>query len=82
MEATAELWCGPPQHGLSSKNDDPNHLGLRCNAVPEHQMALITSGCVPFTGAVSLKPPAGGDYGEETFPPPDTPPPQMASMRM
>ena len=23
----------------------PNHLGLRYNAMPEHQMALITSGC-------------------------------------
>ena len=30
-------------------NDDPNHLGLRCNALPEHQMALITSGCLPFS---------------------------------
>ena len=28
--------------------DDPNHLGLRCNTLPEPQMALITSGCVPF----------------------------------
>ena len=28
--------------------DDPNHLGMRCIALPEHQMALITSGCVPF----------------------------------
>ena len=26
----------------------PNHLGLWCNALPEHQMALITSDCVPF----------------------------------
>ena len=31
------------------QNDDPCHLGLRCNALPEHQMALITSGCVPFS---------------------------------
>ena len=29
--------------------DDPNHLGLRCNTLPEPQMALITSGCVPFS---------------------------------
>ena len=28
------------------QNDDSNHLGLRCNAFPEHQMALITSGCL------------------------------------
>ena len=27
---------------------DPNHLELRCNALPEHQMARITSVCVPF----------------------------------
>ena len=38
----------PSQHGLSSTKDDPSHLRLRCNALPEHQMALITSGCVPF----------------------------------
>ena len=29
------------------QNDDPNHLGMRCNGFHEHQMALITSGCVP-----------------------------------
>ena len=34
----------PPQHGLPSKKDGRNHLGLRCNAVRGHQlMALITS---------------------------------------
>ena len=27
---------------------DPDYLGLRCNRFPTHQMALITSGCVPF----------------------------------
>ena len=26
-------------------NDGPNHLGLWYNALPEHRMALITSGC-------------------------------------
>ena len=30
------------------RNDDPNHLRLRRSAFREHQMALITSGCVPF----------------------------------
>ena len=30
------------------KNDDPNHLELRFNALPAHQMALIASGCAPF----------------------------------
>ena len=28
---------------------DPTHLDLRCNALPEHQMASITSGCVFFS---------------------------------
>ena len=23
---------GPPQHGLSSQDDGPDHLGMRCNA--------------------------------------------------
>ena len=28
------------------QNDGPDHLGLRCNALPWHQMALkFTSGC-------------------------------------
>ena len=30
------------------QQNGPDHLGLWCNALPEHQMALITSGCVPF----------------------------------
>ena len=33
------------------QNDNPNHLGLRCNALPEHQMALITSDCAPSASA-------------------------------
>ena len=36
------------------QKDDPNHLGLRCNAFHAHQMALITSGCVPPRYAVKL----------------------------
>ena len=27
------------------RHDGPNHLGLRCDAILEHQMALITSVC-------------------------------------
>ena len=30
------------------QRDGPNHLGLRCNMLPEPQMALITSDCAPF----------------------------------
>ena len=33
------------------QNDDRNHLGLQCNALHEYQMAVITSGCVPFRRA-------------------------------
>ena len=29
------------------EQDGPNHLGLWCNVLPEHQMALIISECVP-----------------------------------
>ena len=50
---TPATWTILQQHG-------PNHLGLRCNALPEHQIAVITSGCVPFrytstTSAVTPK---------------------------
>ena len=30
------------------QQDGPNHLGLWYNVLPQHQLALITSGCVPF----------------------------------
>ena len=30
-------------------HDGRNHLGLRCDAHLEHQTALITSGCAPFS---------------------------------
>ena len=35
------------------QHDGPNHLGLWCDVLPEHQMALITSFCVPFSGPAS-----------------------------
>ena len=31
------------------RHDGPNHLGLLYNVLPAHQMALIISGCVPFS---------------------------------
>ena len=31
------------------QKDGPNHLGLRYNVLLAHQMALITSGYVPFS---------------------------------
>ena len=30
-----------------TRHEGPNHLGLWCDALPEHQMALITSDCAP-----------------------------------
>ena len=32
----------------------PNHLGLRCDALPEHRMALITSGSAPLQGTNTI----------------------------
>ena len=37
---------GPPLHGLSPNMVALNHLGLWRDALPENQMALITSGRV------------------------------------
>ena len=34
----------PPQTWTVLQQDGPNHLGLWCDALPEHQTALITSG--------------------------------------
>ena len=41
---TPTTWTILPKHG-------PNHPGLRYDALPEHQMALITSDGVPFQEA-------------------------------
>ena len=38
------------------QQDGPNHLGLWYNALPEHQMALITSGSVPFRSPRTFRP--------------------------
>ena len=37
------------------QKDGPNHLRLRYNVLPAHQMALITSGCAPFRALLSSK---------------------------
>ena len=42
------------------QNDDPNHLGMRCTALPETQMALIISVCVPSRERVSSRPAGSG----------------------
>ena len=39
--------AGPHNTRAVLQNDDPNHLGMRCNTLPERRMALIISGCVP-----------------------------------
>ena len=45
----AEMWVrGPTTWTIThdiTRYDGPNHLGLWYNALPEHQMALITPGC-------------------------------------
>ena len=35
-----------PTAWTTLQKDGPNHLGLRYNDLPGHQIALITSGCV------------------------------------
>ena len=42
-----------PTTGTMTRHDGPNHLGLCCEALPEHQMALITSDCAPFRSPAS-----------------------------
>ena len=42
------------------QQDGPNHLGLWCNALPEHQKtAPITSGCVPCSHTAVAAEPSG-----------------------
>ena len=36
--------CGHPTTRTILQQDGPNHLGLWYNALPEHKLALITSG--------------------------------------
>ena len=47
--------CCPEVRGPTkwtiTRYDGPNHLGLWYNALPEHQMALITSDCAPSRAA-------------------------------
>ena len=42
---TEKLEVRDPATWIVLQHDGPNHLGLRCNASLEHQMALITSDC-------------------------------------
>ena len=52
--AVAQAGCGHPTIWTILQEDGPNHLGLRHNELPEHQKALITSGCVPCSDATQL----------------------------
>ena len=45
--ASIELLVRDPTTWTILQKDGPNHLGLPYNELHEHQMALITSGCVP-----------------------------------
>ena len=46
--------CATPTTWIILQQDGPNHLGLWYNALPEHQMALITSGCVPVSRNIAM----------------------------
>ena len=49
--------CGPPPTTWTmARHDGANNLGLFCDALPEHQMALITSDYAPSRN----RPPALG----------------------
>ena len=59
----------PPTIWTVLRHDGPDHLGVWYNALPGHQMALTTSGCVPCrrglrdhgpAGVRHLSQPAGG----------------------
>ena len=39
--------AGTPTTWTTHQQNGPDHLGLWCNVLPDHHMALITSGCVP-----------------------------------
>ena len=43
----------PPQTWTVLRLDGPDHHGSRCDALPEHRMALITSDCAPFRSSSS-----------------------------
>ena len=43
------LRCGEPTIWTILQQDGPNQLEMRYNVLPEYQMALITSGFVPFS---------------------------------
>ena len=45
--------CRHPTTWTILQHDGPDHLGLWYNALPEHHMALITSGCAPAAPASS-----------------------------
>ena len=44
---TSSTRAWTPHRGLSPNKNGPNQLGLWCNMLPWHQMAVITSGCAP-----------------------------------
>ena len=71
--------CGSPQHGVPSQQDGPDHLGIRCNALPEHRMALISSGLCALQRPAGSRPRPGrrpaltASLGTTSRPPAHTP---------
>ena len=48
MDYSPTRWPQSPRIAMRCApiaSNGPDHLGLRCDALPEHQMALITSDC-------------------------------------
>ena len=62
-DADARTGAEAPTTWTTLHKDGPNHLGLRFNSLPDHQMAVITSGCVPFSGRCGAEPRARGLVG-------------------
>ena len=57
-----------------TRYDGLNYLGLWYNALPEHQMALIISGCVPCREASAAEPEAAAAAAVEPEPEPEPEP--------
>ena len=69
-----KVWDPPPTTWTIFQQDGPSHLGLRYNALPEHQMARITSDCARPSGdhlaAVQVPGRCDPNHPGECAPPP------------
>ena len=65
-----DLRCGTSQHGLSSKTMALITSDCGCNALPRHQMALITSGCAPLQATPTWSKRSSRPHRSAATPPP------------